>query len=69
MELVPSPFLPWNCQYECLRGTAGTGYVPMEGGTQRGEIRLLLRLIPPDDIRNTTAIAKENLAGHYKSNL
>ena len=29
------------------------------GGNQRGESRLLLRLIPPDDIRNTTAIAKK----------
>ena len=44
-----------------------TGYAPKEGGTQRGESRLLLRLITPDDhaddIRNThgntTAIAKK----------
>ena len=37
----------------------GTGYLCIEGGTQRGEFGLLLRLIPPDDIRNTTAIAKK----------
>ena len=35
------------------------GRTGRKGGSQRGEIRLLLRLIPPDDIRNTNAIAKK----------
>jgi len=36
-----------------------TGCTGNEGGTQRGEIGLLLRPVPPDDIRNITAIAKK----------
>ena len=36
-----------------------TGYRPFQRGSQRAESRLLLRPIPPDDIRNTTAIAKK----------
>ena len=40
-------------------GCLGTGYLCIEGGSQRGESRLLLRPLPPDDIRNTTAIAKK----------
>jgi hypothetical protein len=37
----------------------GTGCTGNEGGTQRGEIGLLLRPVPPDDIRNITVIAKK----------
>ena len=37
----------------------GTGSRPIERGSQRAETRRLLRPIPPDDIRNTTAIAKK----------
>jgi hypothetical protein len=36
-----------------------TGCTPFKGGTQRGETGLLLQPVPPDDIRNTTAIAKK----------
>ena len=42
-----------------IRRLKGTGYTGNKGGSQLGETRLLLRLIPPDDIRNTTAIAKK----------
>ena len=38
---------------------AGTGYLCIEGRTQWGGSRLLLRPIPPDDIRNTTSISKK----------
>ena len=38
---------------------SGTGCTPNEGGTQRGEIGLLLRPVPPDDIMNITAIARK----------
>jgi hypothetical protein len=37
----------------------GTGFTRNEGGTQRGEIGLLLRPVPPDDIMNITAIAEK----------
>jgi hypothetical protein len=37
----------------------GTSCTPNEGGTQRGGIGLLLRLVPPDDIQNINAIAKK----------
>ena len=36
-----------------------TGYAANEGGSERGESRLLLQPVPPEDIRNITAIAKK----------
>ena len=36
-----------------------TGCTPNKGGTKREETGLLLQPVPPDDIRNITAIAKK----------
>ena len=37
----------------------GTGCTGIKRKSQRGESRLLLRPIPPDDIKNTTTIAEK----------
>ena len=42
-----------------LTTAVGTGSAPNKGGSLSGESRLLLQLIPPDDIRNTSAIAEK----------
>jgi hypothetical protein len=56
---VGSAATPTRARRACMRGSRSTGSAPNERGSQRAESRLLLQLIPPDDIRNTTAIAKK----------